>query len=86
MTLFGQSGNAVSVTTYMFSYSDDPIAHGFIAESPYDIGDGYPSEFPRVAKNARAGGEREVFNCMMKVDAKRLALHSVLIYGPSKSC
>jgi len=77
MTLIGESGGAVSVITYMFSYPDDPIAHGFISQSPYDIGDGYPSEFPRVAKNAdcaRAGGEKEIFNCMMKVDAKKLAL------------
>ncbi|KAF8417158.1 carboxylesterase family protein [Tirmania nivea] len=75
MTLFGESAGGGSVITYMFSYPDDPIAHGFIAQSPY-IGEGYPSEFLRVARNAgcAGAGEEEVFKCMMKVDAKKLAL------------
>ena len=77
MTLFGESAGATSVITYMFSYPDDPIAHGFIAQSLYPIGDGDPSEFARVAGNAGcsgAGGEKDVFKCMLKVDAKKLAL------------
>jgi len=77
ITLFGESAGSMSVITYMFSYPDDPIAYGFIAQSPYNIGDGYSWEFPRVAKNAGcgdAGGETEVFKCMLGVDAKKLAL------------
>jgi len=76
ITLFGESAGSMSVITYMFAYPDDPIAHGFIAQSPYNSGDGYPSEFLRVAGNAGcagAGGEKEVFKCMMEVDAKKLA-------------
>ena len=77
MTLFGESAGSMSIISYMFAYPDDPIAHGFIAQSPYDNRDGYPSEFHRVAGNAGcagAGGEEEVFKCMMKVDSKKLSL------------
>ena len=75
ITLCGHSAGCASVISYMFSYPDDPIARGFIAESQYDIGPGYPTEFARVAKNAGCmnGTESQVFQCMMNADAKLIS-------------
>ena len=77
MTLFGESAGSASVVTYMFSYPDDPIASAFIAMFQYDMKGGYPTEFARVAKNVgcgAAGSEKEVFECMMKADAKDIVM------------
>ncbi|KAF8473220.1 Alpha/Beta hydrolase protein [Kalaharituber pfeilii] len=74
MTLWGESAGSVSVGTYLFAYPDDPIVRAGIAQSYYDLGDGYPSEFGRVAKNAGCGSEDEKvqFECMMKAPADRI--------------
>ena len=71
ITLWGQSSGSASVVSHMFSYPDDPIARGFIAQSQYDLGPGQPMEFARVAKNVGCVGETEpeVFQCMMNADA-----------------
>ena len=75
ITLFGESAGSASVVTYMFSYPDDPIARGFIAQSQYHLGPGLPNEFSRVATNVGCvkETESEVFECMMKADGKLIA-------------
>ena len=74
ITLIGQSAGSASVISHMFSYPDDPIARGFIGQSPYDLTQ-LPGEFARVAKHVGCvdGTESQVFQCMMDADAQLIS-------------
>ena len=74
ITLFGESAGAASVISYMFSYPDDPIVRGFIAQSPYNLAPALPTDFGRVATTVGCNGtEAQIFQCMMNAGAQLIS-------------